>query len=142
MSSSGMLTISFYLWLQGKIQKVIAEFNWYIVSCSRPSEDGTIPLNIIAEGTKLSVENVEYLLMKSLSVSPCISEISMNCKMFKIHFEHLLLISFIFFISGHCHIVLIKHNKSVRVCLVVFLLKVFLVKYFLFLMKITYEVFL
>ena len=90
-SSLGMLTISFYLWLLGKIQKVIAEFNWYIGSCSRPSEDGTIPLNIIAEGTKLSVEDVEYLLMKSLSVSPCISEISMNCKMFKIHFEHLLL---------------------------------------------------
>ncbi|KAJ9707329.1 hypothetical protein PVL29_002358 [Vitis rotundifolia] len=35
---------------------------------SRPSEDRTIPLNIIAERTKLSVEDVEYLLMKSLSV--------------------------------------------------------------------------
>ncbi|WKA13271.1 hypothetical protein VitviT2T_030588 [Vitis vinifera] len=35
---------------------------------SRPSEDGTIPLNIIAEGAKLSVEDVEYLFMKSLSV--------------------------------------------------------------------------
>ncbi|XP_077237840.1 26S proteasome non-ATPase regulatory subunit 13 homolog B [Tasmannia lanceolata] len=35
---------------------------------SRPSEDRTIPLNIIAERTRLSVEDVEYLLMKSLSV--------------------------------------------------------------------------
>lgn len=35
---------------------------------SRPSEDRTIPLNIIAERTKLSIEDVEYLLMKSLSV--------------------------------------------------------------------------
>lgn len=37
---------------------------------SRPSEDRTIPLSVIAERTKLSVENVEHLLMKSLSVSP------------------------------------------------------------------------
>ncbi|KAM7507257.1 hypothetical protein LguiA_017710 [Lonicera macranthoides] len=35
---------------------------------SRASEDRTIPLNIIAERTKLTVEDVEYLLMKSLSV--------------------------------------------------------------------------
>ncbi|XP_072963603.1 26S proteasome non-ATPase regulatory subunit 13 homolog B-like [Typha angustifolia] len=35
---------------------------------SRPSEDRTIPLSIIAERTKLSIEDVEYLLMKSLSV--------------------------------------------------------------------------
>ncbi|KAG0492038.1 hypothetical protein HPP92_005436 [Vanilla planifolia] len=35
---------------------------------SRPSEDRTIPLSIIAEQTKLSIEDVEYLLMKSLSV--------------------------------------------------------------------------
>ncbi|KAJ6811438.1 26S proteasome non-ATPase regulatory subunit 13-like protein B [Iris pallida] len=35
---------------------------------SRPSEDRTIPLIVIAEQTKLSVEDVEYLLMKSLSV--------------------------------------------------------------------------
>ncbi|PSR89269.1 26S proteasome non-ATPase regulatory subunit 13 A like, partial [Actinidia chinensis var. chinensis] len=35
---------------------------------SRPSEDRTIPLRIIAERTKLAVEDVEYLLMKSLSV--------------------------------------------------------------------------
>ncbi|GAV75187.1 LOW QUALITY PROTEIN: hypothetical protein CFOL_v3_18666, partial [Cephalotus follicularis] len=36
---------------------------------SRPSEDRTIPLKIIAERTKLSIEDVEHLLMKSLSVS-------------------------------------------------------------------------
>ncbi|GER26784.1 26S proteasome regulatory subunit family protein [Striga asiatica] len=35
---------------------------------SRPAEDRTIPLSIIAEQTKLTVEDVEYLLMKSLSV--------------------------------------------------------------------------
>ncbi|KAF7829174.1 26S proteasome non-ATPase regulatory subunit 13-like protein B [Senna tora] len=35
---------------------------------SRPSEDRTIPLSVIAERTKLSVEDVEHLLMKSLSV--------------------------------------------------------------------------
>ncbi|KAG0497882.1 hypothetical protein HPP92_002238 [Vanilla planifolia] len=35
---------------------------------SRPSEDRTIPLGAIAERTKLSIEDVEYLLMKSLSV--------------------------------------------------------------------------
>ncbi|KAK4795288.1 hypothetical protein SAY86_013282 [Trapa natans] len=35
---------------------------------SRASEDRTIPLSIIAERTKLSVEDVEHLLMKSLSV--------------------------------------------------------------------------
>ncbi|KAJ6814054.1 26S proteasome non-ATPase regulatory subunit 13-like protein B [Iris pallida] len=35
---------------------------------SRPSEDRTIPLSVIAEQTKLSIEDVEYLLMKSLSV--------------------------------------------------------------------------
>ncbi|KAJ8448386.1 hypothetical protein Cgig2_022014 [Carnegiea gigantea] len=35
---------------------------------NRPSEDRTIPLSIIAEHTRLSVEDVEYLLMKSLSV--------------------------------------------------------------------------
>uniref|UniRef100_A0A7C9FM26 PCI domain-containing protein n=1 Tax=Opuntia streptacantha TaxID=393608 RepID=A0A7C9FM26_OPUST len=35
---------------------------------NRPSEDRTIPLKIIAERTRLSVEDVEYLLMKSLSV--------------------------------------------------------------------------
>ncbi|MBA0611320.1 hypothetical protein Godav_012017 [Gossypium davidsonii] len=36
---------------------------------SRPSDDRTIPLKVIAERTKLSIEDVEYLLMKSLSVS-------------------------------------------------------------------------
>ncbi|KAL6544169.1 26S proteasome non-ATPase regulatory subunit 13 A [Orobanche gracilis] len=35
---------------------------------SRPSEGRTIPLSIIAERTKLTLEDVEYLLMKSLSV--------------------------------------------------------------------------
>ncbi|XP_022717191.1 26S proteasome non-ATPase regulatory subunit 13 homolog A-like isoform X2 [Durio zibethinus] len=35
---------------------------------SRPSEDRTIPLKVIAERTKLSIEDVEHLLMKSLSV--------------------------------------------------------------------------
>ncbi|KAL7188112.1 hypothetical protein ACSBR1_038049 [Camellia fascicularis] len=42
---------------------------------SRPSEDRTIPLSIIAQRTKLTVEDVEYLLMKSLSVSPCVVEV-------------------------------------------------------------------
>lgn len=36
---------------------------------SRPAEDRTIPLSVIAERTKLSIEDVEHLLMKSLSVS-------------------------------------------------------------------------
>ncbi|XP_062073454.1 26S proteasome non-ATPase regulatory subunit 13 homolog A [Humulus lupulus] len=35
---------------------------------SRSSDDRTIPLSIIADRTKLSIENVEHLLMKSLSV--------------------------------------------------------------------------
>ncbi|KAL5703204.1 26S proteasome non-ATPase regulatory subunit 13 B [Ranunculus cassubicifolius] len=35
---------------------------------SRSSEDRTIPLYVISERTKLSIEDVEYLLMKSLSV--------------------------------------------------------------------------
>jgi 26S proteasome regulatory subunit N9 len=35
---------------------------------SRPSEDRTIPLSVISERTKLSISDVEYLLMKSLSV--------------------------------------------------------------------------
>ncbi|XP_009631439.1 26S proteasome non-ATPase regulatory subunit 13 homolog B [Nicotiana tomentosiformis] len=35
---------------------------------SRAAEDRTIPLSVIAECTKLGVEDVEYLLMKSLSV--------------------------------------------------------------------------
>lgn len=48
----------------------VTKFN-YVFPGSRPSEDRTIPLSIIAERTKLTVEDVEYLLMKSLSVSPC-----------------------------------------------------------------------
>ncbi|XP_040989689.1 26S proteasome non-ATPase regulatory subunit 13 homolog A [Juglans microcarpa x Juglans regia] len=35
---------------------------------SRSSEDRTIPLSIIAERTKISIEDVEHLLIKSLSV--------------------------------------------------------------------------
>ncbi|XP_021725590.1 26S proteasome non-ATPase regulatory subunit 13 homolog B-like [Chenopodium quinoa] len=35
---------------------------------NRPAEDRTIPLKVIAERTRLSIEDVEYLLMKSLSV--------------------------------------------------------------------------
>ncbi|XP_015963234.1 26S proteasome non-ATPase regulatory subunit 13 homolog B [Arachis duranensis] len=35
---------------------------------SRPSEDRTIPLSVIADRTRLSIEDVEHLLMKSLSV--------------------------------------------------------------------------
>ncbi|KAK1273248.1 hypothetical protein QJS04_geneDACA012185 [Acorus gramineus] len=35
---------------------------------SRPADERTIPLSIISERTKLSMEDVEYLLMKSLSV--------------------------------------------------------------------------
>lgn len=35
---------------------------------SRPSEDRTLLLSIIADRTKLSIEDVEYLLMKNLSV--------------------------------------------------------------------------
>jgi len=35
---------------------------------NRSAEDRTIPLNVIAERTRLSIEDVEYLLMKSLSV--------------------------------------------------------------------------
>ncbi|KAK8502192.1 hypothetical protein V6N13_122646 [Hibiscus sabdariffa] len=35
---------------------------------SRPSDDRTIPLKVIAVRTKLSIEDVEHLLMKSLSV--------------------------------------------------------------------------
>jgi len=46
-----------------------------VVICSRPSEDRTIPLSVIAERTKLSIENVEHLLMKSLSVSSTLSSL-------------------------------------------------------------------
>lgn len=44
-------------------------FCCYLILWSRPSEDRTIPLSVIAERTKLSIEDVEHLLMKSLSVS-------------------------------------------------------------------------
>ena len=53
-----LITFLFYFQL-----KLIA------LTCSRPSEDRTIPSSVIAERTKLSIENVEHLLMKSLSVS-------------------------------------------------------------------------
>ena len=42
----------------------------YVAFYSRPSEDRTIPLSVIAEQTKLSTSEVECLLMKSLSVTP------------------------------------------------------------------------
>ncbi|KAL6314931.1 hypothetical protein AAG906_029150 [Vitis piasezkii] len=48
------------------------------VGGNRPSEDGTIPLNIIAEGTKLSVEDVEYLLMESLSVISFLNNLGLS----------------------------------------------------------------
>lgn len=51
--------------LQFEYDSLIDMFSY----CSRPAEDRTIPLNVIAERTKLSTEDVEYLLMKSLSVS-------------------------------------------------------------------------
>lgn len=50
------------------------------LSCSRPSEDRTIPLTIIADQTKLSVEDVEHLLIKSLSVSLLYSILSFELK--------------------------------------------------------------
>lgn len=49
-----------------------------MLPCSRPSEDRTIPLSVIAERTKLSIEDVEHLLMKSLSVSS-LSDFGSNC---------------------------------------------------------------
>lgn len=48
------------------------------IHCSRASQDRTIPLSTIAEQTRLSVEDVEYLLMKSLSVS--LKPLSHRCK--------------------------------------------------------------
>ncbi|KAI3791460.1 hypothetical protein L2E82_05230 [Cichorium intybus] len=39
------------------------------VQTSRASEDRTIPLSVIAERTKLTIEDVEYHLMKSLSIT-------------------------------------------------------------------------
>jgi hypothetical protein len=43
-------------------------------TCSRSSENRTIPMRDIAEQTMLSVEDVEYLLMKSLSVRPTLQK--------------------------------------------------------------------
>ncbi|KAI3740926.1 hypothetical protein L2E82_31401 [Cichorium intybus] len=43
---------------------------------SRASEDRTIPLSVIAERTKLTIEDVEYHLMKSLSVSTYAVDVS------------------------------------------------------------------
>lgn len=60
----------------------ISNSKLYVVICSRPSEDRTIPLSVIAERTKLSIEDVEHLLMKSLSVSPTRSSQKMFFKMF------------------------------------------------------------
>lgn len=51
------------------IKKQLCRSVRFLFLCSRASEDRTIPLNVIADRTKLSVEDVEYLLMKSLSVS-------------------------------------------------------------------------
>lgn len=52
-------------------------------SGSRSSDDRTIPLSIIAERTKLSIEDVEHLLMKSLSVSSSLVTL-MSAEEFKI----------------------------------------------------------
>lgn len=38
------------------------------VHCSLPAEQRKIPLSVIAERTKLSVDGVEFLLMKTLSL--------------------------------------------------------------------------
>jgi len=62
-----------------------------LLPCSRPSENRTIPLNVIAERTKLSVEDVEHLLIKSLSVSPTFSlNIDVGTWMRCINFVHLI----------------------------------------------------
>lgn len=61
------ISVSRYLYLIKSIPSLNPENT--CLPCSRPSEDRTIPLSIIAERTKLTVEDVEYLLMKSLSVS-------------------------------------------------------------------------
>lgn len=58
--------------------QLIVGLNRYMLPCSRSSDDRTIPLSIIAERTKLSIEEVEHLLMKSLSVSPHVLEILMK----------------------------------------------------------------
>ena len=41
---------------------------------SRPSEERTISLSLIAEKTKLSMDEVEHLLIKSLSVSTSLNK--------------------------------------------------------------------
>lgn len=61
------ISVSRYLYFIKSIPSLNPENT--CLPCSRPSEDRTIPLSIIAERTKLTVEDVEYLLMKSLSVS-------------------------------------------------------------------------
>jgi len=48
---------------------LVLMYDFTFFPCSRPSEDRMSPLSIIADQTKLSIEDVEYLLMKSLSVS-------------------------------------------------------------------------
>lgn len=52
-----------------KLLSSISNTKLIVFISSRPSEDRTIPLSAIAERTKLSIEDVEHLLMKSLSVS-------------------------------------------------------------------------
>lgn len=59
----------------------------HVLPASRSSDDRTIPLSVIADRTRLTIEDVEYLLMKSLSVS---------MQKFDIFFIHLLLKSEIF----------------------------------------------
>lgn len=59
-----------------------------VFASSRPSEDRTIPLGVISERTKLSIEDVEYLLMKSLSVSLFL--LLKICKLCFIPFWHVL----------------------------------------------------
>ncbi|KAI3700626.1 hypothetical protein L2E82_45262 [Cichorium intybus] len=56
----------------------------------RASEDRCIALSIIAERTKLTVEDVEYLLMKSLcsSIRRQVYCIEYNCRKDKTHIEH------------------------------------------------------
>ena len=42
--------------------------NHFDASCRLPAESRTIPLETIAQRTKLSVDGVEFLLMKTLSL--------------------------------------------------------------------------
>lgn len=57
--------------------------------CSRSSENRTIPLSAIAERTRLPVEDVEYLLMKSLSVSPAIQKPCLSLFVFVAFHQHI-----------------------------------------------------